>query len=203
MGTREHWRRVYATKPAESVSWFQPVPAPSLAALDRLGVGPDASLIDVGGGASNLVDRLQKRGWEDLAVLDIAEPSLEAAKARLGEQAAWVQWIVADITGWRSKRTFDVWHDRAVFHFLTEAEQREGYKETLEAATHAGSLIILATFAPDGPEQCSGLPVRRYDAEALATELGLGFTLLEEWREPHVTPWGASQSFQWAVFRRT
>ncbi len=198
----EHWRRVYRTKAPKSVSWYQPIAEPSLAALDRLGAEPACSLIDVGGGASSLVDALLDRGWLDLTVLDIAEPALEAARARLGDRAAQVQWIAADVTEWQPERFYAVWHDRAVFHFLTAPSQRAAYRRALEAAMRSGGLAILATFAPDGPEQCSGLPVRRYDADGLAAELGGEFALIEQWREAHVTTWGAAQSFQWVAFRR-
>jgi len=196
-----HWTGVYQTKDSTSVSWYQQEPEPSLRALDRFGIQPTASLVDVGGGASNLVDRLLQRGWTDLTVLDIAAPALEVAKARLGPLAGSVSWIVADITDWRPARRYDVWHDRAVFHFLIEAEQREAYRRALSAGLAADGLLIMATFAPDGPERCSGLPVQRYDGAALARELGPSFTLAGEWREQHLTPSGASQSFNWCAFR--
>ena len=199
---RQHWDHVYATKPANSVSWYQPTPEPSLRALDEAGVPATASFIDVGGGASSLVDSLLSKRWTDLTVLDIAGPALEVAKARLGSEAERVRWLVADVTEWIPDRTYDVWHDRAVFHFLTEAEQRSAYVRALEAGTAPGSVVIIATFAPDGPERCSGLPVRRYDASALVTELGSAFALEHEWREGHETPGGTRQSFQWCILRR-
>lgn len=202
MQEESHWSAVYRTKPSDSVSWYQPSPEPSLRVLERFGVPNSASLIDVGGGASNLVDALIERGWSDLTVLDIAAPALEVAKARLGEAAARVQWRVADITSWIPDRSYDVWHDRAVFHFLTGADQREAYRGALLAGTAAGGLVIMATFAPDGPEQCSGLPVQRYDPPGLSRELGPAFTLLGDWREAHITPGGTSQAFSWCVFRR-
>ena len=159
-------------------------------------------MIDVGGGASNLVDALVKRGWGDVTVLDIAAPALEAAKERLGLSARKVHWEVADIIDWQPSRQYDVWHDRAVFHFLTEPEQREAYRRALLAGVAPGGLVIMATFALDGPERCSGLPVQRYDPASLAKELGNAFRLVEEWREEHVTPWGSTQSFNWCAFRR-
>lgn len=203
MSGRGHWQTVYETKSLERLSWYQAAPEPSLAALDRLGAGPGPSLIDIGGGASTLADTLLALGWRDLAVLDIAGSALGAAKARLGDKAAHIEWIQADVTDWRPPRPFDIWHDRAAFHFLTGEEQRAGYRRALDAGTAPGSHVILATFAPDGPEMCSGLPVRRYDAAGVAAELGPGFAPVEDWRETHVTPWGADQNFQWAVFRRT
>jgi 2-polyprenyl-3-methyl-5-hydroxy-6-metoxy-1,4-benzoquinol methylase len=202
MEPREHWRGVYETKRPDEVSWYQALPEPSLAALDRLGADPSKSLVDVGAGASTLADALLDRGWRDVTLVDIAEPALEATRLRLGPRAGRVRWDIADVRHWQAGRSFDIWHDRAVFHFLTEAGDRAAYRRSLEAATHPGSLVIIATFAMDGPKQCSGLPVRRYDAESLVTEFGVAFTLVEAWSQAHVTPWNSSQSFQWAVFRR-
>lgn len=199
---QKHWTQVYETRPADSVSWFQAEPAPSLAALDRLRLDPSSALIDVGGGASNLVDALLRRGWTDLTVLDIAQPALDAARGRLGQDAGKVHWEVADITAWQPKRHYDVWHDRAVFHFLTDAGQRRAYRRALEAALAPGSHLIIATFALGGPERCSGLPVQRYDASGLAAEFGEAFRLIDAWREEHVTPSGAGQSFTWCTFER-
>lgn len=202
MQDESHWSEVYRTKPSDSVSWYQPSPQPSLRALERFGVPSSASLIDVGGGASNFVDALIERGWSDLSVLDIAAPALEVAKARIVEAAARVQWQIADITAWVPGRSYDVWHDRAVFHFLTGTDQREAYRRALLAGTSPGGLVIMATFAPDGPERCSGLPVQRYDAKALFRELGPNFQLVEDWREEHNTPAGGRQAFSWCAFRR-
>jgi trans-aconitate methyltransferase len=199
---QKHWTQVYETKPADSVSWFQAEPAPSLAALGRLQLDPSSALIDVGGGASNLVDELLRRGWTDLTVLDIADTALDVARARLGQDARKVHWEVADITAWRPTRAYDVWHDRAVFHFLTDAGQRDAYRRALGAALASGGHLIIATFAPDGPERCSDLPVQRYDASGLAAELGPAFRLINTWREEHVTPGGAKQSFTWCAFER-
>lgn len=200
---QEYWDHVYEEKSPTAVSWFQPTPEPSLLALTLLGAAPTASFIDVGGGASNLVDALLEQGWSDLTVLDIAEQALDASKTRLGPLANKVKWISADITQWKPGRTFDVWHDRAVFHFLTEQEQRDAYRRALTQGTAPGSDIIVATFALDGPEKCSGLPVERYDATTLASELGDKFHLLKDWRDEHVTPWGVAQPFTWCAFRRT
>ena len=197
----EHWTRVYEEKDPTSVSWYQPEAEPSLRALDRLGAQPASSLIDVGGGASTLVDALLARGWQDITVLDIAPSALEAAKARLTHSAGQVNWEVADITEWLPTRKYDVWHDRAVFHFLTEPEQRGAYRRALLSGLAEGGLVIMATFALDGPERCSGLPVQQYDPVSLAGELGHPFRLIEGWREQHVTPWGSSQSFNWCAFR--
>lgn len=201
-GDQQHWAHVYEDKAPTAVSWYQANPEQSLRALSRFGVSSSSSLIDVGGGASNLVDALLEMGWQDVTVLDIAAPALEAAKSRLGPRAGKVNWEVADITHWHPARRFDVWHDRAVFHFLTEPRQREAYREALSEGLMDGGLAIIATFALDGPERCSGLPVQRYDAASLAREFGRHLHLLDAWRQDHVTPWGAKQSFNWCVFRR-
>lgn len=198
----EHWTRVYNEKAAESVSWYQPSPGPTLKALDKFSPGPASSLIDIGGGASNLADVLLARGWRDITVLDIAAPALEASKSRLGPLAERVQWEVADITQWQPARQYDVWHDRAVFHFLTEPSQRAAYRRALSKGLAVDGLVIMATFALEGPEKCSGLPVQRYDPESLAAELGSEFRLLDGWREEHHTPWGSCQSFTWVALRR-
>jgi len=158
---QDHWTQVYKDKASTSVSWYQPTPEPSLRALEEFGASPSSSIIDVGGGASNLVDALLERGWQDITVLDIAAPALDAAKARIGPLADGVHWVVADITEWAPTRKFDVWHDRAVFHFLTEPKQRVAYRDALLEGLVAGGLAIVATFALDGPERCSGLPVQR------------------------------------------
>jgi 2-polyprenyl-3-methyl-5-hydroxy-6-metoxy-1,4-benzoquinol methylase len=197
----DHWRKVYTDKQPEDVSWYQPTPEQSLQALDRFGATPSQSLIDIGGGASTLVDALLARGWDDLTVLDIAAPALAAAQLRLGEAGATVTWEVADITDWQPARAYDIWHDRAVFHFLTEPQQRAAYLRALGAGLAKGGLAIFATFALDGPEKCSGLTVERYDADKLAATLGPQFTLEASWRDEHLTPWGSAQAFTWCVFR--
>ena len=197
-----HWAQVYEAKAPTTVSWYQETPEQSLRALDRFEATACSSLIDVGGGASSLVDALIEQGWQDLTVLDIAAPALAASKARLGAMAEKVRWEVADITIWRPRRKYDVWHDRAVFHFLTEPEQREAYRSALSRGVADGGLVITATFALDGPEKCSGLPVQRYDPVSLAAEIGDRFQLIDGWPEEHVTPWGARQSFNWCAFRR-
>lgn len=199
---KDHWTRVYDDKAATAVSWYQETPEPSLRALERFGASQTSAFIDIGGGASNLVDALLEHGWRDLTVLDLAAPALEAAKQRIGALADKIEWIVADVTDWQPRRHYDVWHDRAVFHFLTEAEQRDAYRSALLAGLAPAGLVIIATFALDGPEKCSGLPVQRYDAAGLAKELGDALQLVDAWREEHVTPWGAKQQFTWCAFRR-
>lgn len=201
-GREQHWRKVYTDKLPEDVSWFQASPEQSLRALDRFGAVPSQSLIDIGGGASTFVDALLARGWQDLTVLDIAAPALAAAQARVGEASATVTWEVADITDWQPPRRYDVWHDRAVFHFLGQPEHRAAYLRALGKGLADSGLAIIATFALDGPEKCSGLVVERYDAAKLARTLGPRFGLEASWRDEHLTPWGSSQAFTWCVFRR-
>lgn len=202
MSDETHWNTVYATKAVDKVSWFQPTAESSLVALGRFGAGPGDAFIDVGGGASSLVDALLGRGWTDVTVLDIAETALAASRERLGQDAGQAEWRVADVTRWRPARAYDVWHDRAVFHFLTAPEDRAAYRDTLARALRPGGIAIVATFALDGPETCSALPVQRYDAGGLARELGGEFETLADWREEHVTPGGMTQPFTWVVVRR-
>jgi trans-aconitate methyltransferase len=158
--------------------------------------------VDVGGGASRLVDALRDADHEHVTVLDVAAAALERAQRRLGARAAAVSWVVADATGWQPDGEYDVWHDRALFHFLVRTEDRAAYRAALLSALRTGGHAIFATFAPDGPERCSGLPVVRYDAEALAAELGPALALVEGFREDHVTPGGRVQRFQWSRFVR-
>ena len=202
-GNRQaHWQDVYTKKVENEVSWFQENPAPSLELMAQVGATPASAIIDVGGGASRLVDHLVDRDFEDVTVLDLSEAALTAAKARLGGRAARVHWIVADVTAWEPPRTYDIWHDRAAFHFLTEERDRAAYVARLERALKAGGHAIMATFALDGPERCSGLPVVRYDPASLGRTLGRAFQLVDSRRHAHATPWGSDQSFQFSVFRR-
>jgi SAM-dependent methyltransferase len=197
-----HWDTVYRTKSADSVSWYQPSPDASLAAIARAGVGQSAAIIDIGGGASLLVDRLLGQGFTDISVLDTAAPALDIVRNRIGAAAANVDFIVADITHWIPQRRYAVWHDRAVFHFLTSDDDRVAYRRALDAGLAPGGFLILATFAADGPEKCSGLPVRRHDPAALAAAVGPGFEIIDTWREAHQTPGGSIQPFTWGLFRK-
>jgi SAM-dependent methyltransferase len=197
-----HWESVYTKKGENEVSWFQENPAPSLELIAQVGATPASAIIDIGGGASRLVDNLIDRDFEDVTVLDLSEAALEAAKARLGGRAARVHWIAADATVWEPAKGYDVWHDRAAFHFLTEDRDRAAYVGRLESALKIGGHVILATFALDGPERCSGLPVVRYDPVSLGQTLGRAFSLVDSRLHTHATPWGSDQSFQFSVFRR-
>ncbi|PWJ85063.1 methyltransferase family protein [Pseudaminobacter salicylatoxidans] len=200
-GRQAHWNEAYATKGEKGVSWYEDAPMPSLDLMRQCGATAKSSLIDIGGGASRLVDALLAQGMHDLAVLDLSAAALDVAEARLGAAAAQVEWIVSDITAWQPARTYDFWHDRAAFHFLIRPEDRAAYVERLHAAVKPHGHAIIATFAPDGPEKCSGLPVMRYDPQALAGVIGPHFQLVDERRHVHTTPWGSTQSFQFSVFR--
>jgi trans-aconitate methyltransferase len=197
-----HWEHVYATKGEDEVSWFQNKPGLSLELIRSTGATADWSVIDIGGGASRLVDALLDEGFTSLAVLDLSSAALAAARARLGARAEQVEWIAADVTTWTPPRQYDVWHDRAAFHFLTDPADQLAYIARLKAALRRDGHAIIATFAPDGPEKCSGLPVQRYDSASLQETLGDGFKLLESHREAHATPWASTQWFQFSRFTR-
>jgi trans-aconitate methyltransferase len=197
-----HWQQAHAERTAESLTWYQEKPELSLAMIAATGLGRAAGIIDMGGGASTLADHLLDAGHSDITVLDIAASALAAARERLGERATGLTWLTADATDWTPARRYDIWHDRAVFHFLTEAAARRAYVERLEAALAEAGQAIFATFAPDGPERCSGLAVRRYDGESLGAELGPAFRLVESRSESHVTPGGVAQKFQYSRFAR-
>ncbi|MGH6672805.1 MAG: class I SAM-dependent methyltransferase [Xanthobacteraceae bacterium] len=199
---QSHWQNVYQTKGEREVSWFQETPAISLELIRATGAGVDASIIDIGGGASRLADALIAEGYRSLTVLDVSERALAAARDRLGPQAERVTWTVADVTGWRPDRRYDVWHDRAAFHFLTEPSDRAAYAERVRDAVRSGGHAIIGTFAPDGPERCSGLPVVRHDAASIGEVLGPVFKLIESRRHDHRTPGGAVQRFQFSRFQR-
>jgi 2-polyprenyl-3-methyl-5-hydroxy-6-metoxy-1,4-benzoquinol methylase len=199
---RDHWQNVYATKAEKEVSWFQEDPAPSLDLIAATGIRSDANIIDVGGGASRLVDRLLERGFQRVAILDLSANALEGVKKRLGRRAEGIDWIATDVTSWEPSSTYDLWHDRATFHFLTEAADRDAYVVRLKKAVRAGGHVIIATFASDGPERCSGLPIMRYEPETIAAALGPEFDLVESRRDDHITPGGNTQHFQFSRFLR-
>ena len=196
-----HWDGAYALGDTTR-SWFQDQPRVSLRMFDAAAVSPSDGVIDVGGGASTLVDALLERGFADITVLDISTTGLHTAQQRLGAHAQRAQWLHTDVLTWHPHRTYQVWHDRALFHFLTSGEAKHQYLQTLHKATTPGSVAVFGCFAPDGPQQCSGLPVARYDRQELAAQLGSGWTLLIHEREKHATPGGAVQSFSWAAFLR-
>ena len=199
-GRQAHWDEVYLTRGIHGVSWFQPVPAVSLELIDVLGTERSSAVIDVGGGASTLVDHLIERGFTDVSVLDISDAALTEARTRVGPRAP-VAWIHDDILAWKPTRRYGLWHDRAVFHFLTEADDQRHYVDTLLSSVDEGGGVVLATFAPDGPESCSGLPVARRDADELMDVLGRSFELTSVRRELHTTPHGVIQPFTWVAAR--
>jgi trans-aconitate methyltransferase len=200
LSRQHHWEKVYTTRGESEVSWFQETPALSLELIALVGAMPNSAIIDIGGGASRLVDHLVSRGYQDLTVLDLSAAALASARSRIGGKADRVTWITAGL--WQPSRSYDVWHDRAAFHFLTEPNDQAAYIARLRRALRAGGHAIIATFAPDGPERCSGLMVSRYDADALAATLGAGFELIDTRRHDHTTPWGSVQKFQFSTFRR-
>lgn len=196
METQQHWENVYQTKSSTEVSWYQPTPEKSLEMIAYTGVPHDGVIIDVGGGASTLADSLLAQGYTEITVLDISAEALVTAKERLGTKADRVQWLVADITTVTLPRhSIDIWHDRAVFHFLTNPDDRQRYIEMVNHALKPEGHIIVATFAPDGPTKCSGLDVMRYAPEELHSTFGDNFTLMHSEQERHHTPFGTEQSF--------
>jgi SAM-dependent methyltransferase len=197
------WQRLYQTKSATDVSWYEPVPQASLDLIRATGLPLSAPIIDVGGGDSRLVDHLLDAGYSDVTVLDIAPAALERARARLGTEAARVDWITADVTTFRPQRRYALWHDRAAFHFLVTPSRREQYLSVLRAALVPKGHLILATFGPQGPTRCSGLPVQRYSEEDLAFLLGPGFQVRRHRLENHHTPTGREQQFLWSWWQAT
>jgi len=201
-GAQTHWDTVYGEKSEHDLSWHQDAADISVALIDRIGLPKSASVIDIGGGISRLPDALLAIGLHDLTVLDLSPVALKTAQNRLGRSGETITWVAADITSWHPERRYDLWHDRAVFHFLVDPSDRAAYLEALDQGVKQGGHVIIATFAPDGPEKCSGLPVVRYSSADLAKVLGDEFELLAHQPHEHKTPWGASQSFQFSLFRR-
>ena len=199
---KRHWENIYAERKPDEVSWFQAEPTQSLALIRQAGVNSDSAIIDVGGGASVLVDRLLELGLKNISVLDIAASALNYAKERLGPRSNQVHWIEADVTEFVAPQQYDLWHDRAVFHFLTEATDRVKYLALVRAGIRPGGAMIIACFAPDGPEKCSGLTVYRYDAELISEQFGKDFDLVSEVTELHRTPWDKEQKFRYFLFKR-
>jgi hypothetical protein len=194
------WDATYQTRGIGGVSWFQTEPAVSLELISATGISEDAAIIDVGGGASVLVDHLVSQGFNDVSVLDVSGVALAAAEARLGSKAS-VTWLRQDLLAFKPSRRYSLWHDRAVFHFLVGESDRDAYREVLLSALAPGGYAVIGTFAEDGPEQCSGLPVARYSANSLSERLGDRFLVTETRREAHRTPSGITQQFTWVAAR--
>jgi SAM-dependent methyltransferase len=204
MSQKNHWERVYSTKPTEKLGWYEPHLQTSSSWIKGLGLTADAPILDVGGGASTLVEDLLASGYRSITVLDLSAQALSLVKARLGSKAEEVTWLVGDITAVDlPTHHFELWHDRAVFHFLVAPEQREKYRSNLLKALKPGGHVIIAAFAPEAPPTCSGLPVQRYDPEQLANTLGREFELKRHQKELHVTPGGVEQMYLYCHFRRT
>jgi len=193
-----HWDEAYRTR-GDEVSWFEAEPSLSLELIELLDIDPSTPVIDVGGGRSYLVDRLVGRGFHDVSVLDISKEALDQARRRLGDKG--VHWLHRDVLSWGPERRFGLWHDRALFHFIADAEGQRRYLSTLTSAIATNGGLVLATFAEDGPETCSGLPVARYSTNALIELLGPAFTIVSARRELHTTPSGATQPFTWLAAR--
>ena len=202
MDAKTHWEKVYTTKAPDQVSWYRPHLETSIVLIERSVSVRSASIIDIGGGESTLVDDLLARGFHNVAVLDVSQAAIDATKQRLGQVAGRVQWVTADITGVQlHPAAYDVWHDRAVFHFLTAPEQRAAYVRQVARSVKAGGHVIVSTFGPEGPTKCSGLDVVRYDAESLHEEFGTRFRLVESSKELHETPFGTTQQFLYCYCR--
>ena len=197
---KKHWETVYETKNPNQVSWTQETPKTSLEIINSFGLKKTAKIIDIGGGDSNLVDYLLDEGFENITVLDISAKSLEKAKSRLGEKANKVNWIISDITDFEPNTTFDVWHDRATFHFLTTTEQIKKYIKT--ARKSVNGFLTIGTFSKDGPEKCSNLEIKQYNENELTLELKNGFDKIKCVTEDHLTPFGTKQNFLFCSFKR-
>ncbi len=198
---KDHWENIYASKKENEVSWFQESPVISLELIAATDATTTSAIVDIGGGASRLVDCLLEQGYERITVLDISSNALATARARIGEDANKVTWIVSDATVWKTRESYDVWHDRAVFHFLTSSAEQKAYVQRLRQALRREGHAIIGTFALDGPEECSGLPVVRYSPESLAAVLGPAFVLVDRRPDEHATPSKRVQKFQFSTFR--
>jgi 2-polyprenyl-3-methyl-5-hydroxy-6-metoxy-1,4-benzoquinol methylase len=199
---KTHWDKVYATKAPESVSWYRAHLETSLALIERAAVARSSSIIDIGGGESTLVDDLLLRGYKNLTALDVSQTAIEVTKKRLGSAAGQVRWLVGDIVEIELEpHAYDLWHDRAVFHFLTKRERRLAYVRQVTRAVKRGGHVIVSTFGPEGPTKCSGLEVMRYDTESLHDEFGGCFRLVESFEELHQTPFGTTQQFLYCYCR--
>lgn len=204
MTTPEHWEKVYQTNPPDKVGWYKPRLETSLRWIRALSLDKDSPIIDVGGGASTLVDDLLADGYRSITVLDLSRTALALAKKRLGERAASVTWLEADITSVDLPACYcDLWHDRAVFHFLTHPRQRKRYVDNLLKALRPSGHLIIATFSPEAPPSCSGLPVERYSADKLQRTLGSELRLKKSVKESHITPGGVEQMYLYCHFQRT
>ena len=202
MDARSHWENVYTTKAPDAVSWYRSHLETSLELIEKVAPARSTSIIDVGGGESTLVDDLLARGYLNPGVLDVSPTAIDVTKRRLGHAAERVHWVIGEITNADlSPNNYDLWHDRAVFHFLRTAEERAAYVRQVAKAVRSGGHVLVSTFGPEGPTKCSGLEVVRYDAESLHAEFGVHFRLLESLKELHETPFGSTQQFLYCLCR--
>ncbi len=200
---RQHWDAKYHVTPFECLSWYQSVPQESLRLVEAAGIARDAPVIDAGGGASLLAETLVQLGYMDVTVVDCSRQALDEARFRMGASASRVAWICADIRTFRSAKKYSLWHDRAVFHFMTSEDDRRRYLASLDACLDDDGMAFIGTFAVNGPERCSGLPVQRYDAELISGVFAPRFELVSSSDARHLTPTGSTQEFAWFTFRRT
>ena len=202
MGKKDHWETIYNQKAEVDLSWHQDDPSLSIELMQRAGLHLNTSVIDIGAGTSRVADRLLSMGLRDITVLDLSDSAISRSRSRLGDRDSHVRWIVADVTTWDAPRVFAIWHDRAVFHFLVNPEDRASYVEHLSSSLNVGGHAVIATFALDGPEKCSGLDVQRYSPDTLSETLGDGFALVVHRFHLHYTPSGRPQSFQYSLFQK-
>ncbi len=202
MDRRAHWERVYSKKAPSELSWFEPLPETSIRFIEAAGLGQGARILDIGCGTSTLVDQLLTLGYHNIGVLDVAAAALRECRQRLGSRAAGVEWIECDVTEFKSRHQWDLWHDRAVLHFLTEPADMEAYRNALLTALSDQGQAVIATFGPQGPTRCSGLNVRRFDIDSLQEVLGADMELVDHRLQDHVTPSGVAQQFLFCRFRR-
>lgn len=199
---KEHWEKIYTTKEFKETSWFQKKPVVSLDIIESLGLSREARIIDIGGGDSYLVDNLLDLGYKNLNVLDISQVAIEKAKTRIGEKAGKVIWIVSDAVNYKADKKFDLWHDRAAFHFLTEEKKINTYLDNLKASVKPGGYVILATFSEKGPEKCSGITIKQYSAQDMERLFEKDFEIVRVENIDHTTPWGDKQNFTFGLFRK-
>ena len=202
MTTKEHWNKIFTTKPEEQLSWFQPYPKTSIEFIELFNLPPESKIIDIGGGDSHLIDALIEKGYRNLYVLDIAEIALQKAKSRLGDNSDTVQWIVSDILDFKPQIKFDFWHDRAAFHFLTTESKIDQYIEIAQQSIRSGGYLILGTFSDTGPAHCSGLEIKQYTEASMSDRFEEEFEKIKCIREDHLTPFNTTQNFLYCSFRR-
>jgi 2-polyprenyl-3-methyl-5-hydroxy-6-metoxy-1,4-benzoquinol methylase len=202
MDKKKHWDGIYGEKTFSELTWFQPEAKVSVDLIDKLDLSKESSILDVGGGASTLIDSLIEKEFKKITVLDLSENALKQSQKRIGEKTSYISWCVGDVIDFKFNKKFDLWHDRAVFHFLTQESEQEKYISNLEASTKRGSHFIISTFAEDGPLKCSGLEIVRYSKDNLVDKFSAHFECIEFKKETHTSPTGMEQKFNYWVFRK-